>query len=240
VNEAEAAGGARTLYLWAMCVKRGIAAFEFGVSGTLEALAFTGANGVLNVGTPSELLCVVPNCPTDGAVLLGSWIVNDVGGTFCARPSTANDWIVAVDCEIQRGYEPRITGFSSDGSAPCVVGEDGCWTPTAPNTPSGVAKDLDEAAAVGIGPLAARIAPNPFSGRVQIQLSGFEPSGVRATIYDVTGRLVRRIDAIAAATPAMQWDGRDDAGRLSRAGVYFLRIESGEASSTRKIVYLGP
>jgi hypothetical protein len=175
-------------------------------------------------------------------VLLGSWLVIDDGGTLCARPSAENDWMVGVDCDVQRGNEPRITGFSSDGTPVCVVGGDGCWDgPSSPAAPDGVIRDVvpGESARAAERPT-AHVSPNPFSGSAEIRLSGFEPNTVRASIYDVTGRLVRKIATRADAASSMRWDGRDERGHASRAGVYFLRIDSSEHRQTRKIVYLGP
>ena len=53
------------------------------------------------------------------------------------------------------------------------------------------------------------------------------PAGenVSVAIYDALGRRVRQVfaGALGPGSHAMLWDGRDDAGRVTRAGTYFLR-----------------
>jgi hypothetical protein len=53
----------RNLYLWATCIDDGIAAMEAGLSGSLAG-PFTPLNGVMNLGSGSDLLLVVPGCPS--------------------------------------------------------------------------------------------------------------------------------------------------------------------------------
>ncbi len=131
VNTAAPAGGTRTLYLWLACTDEGLSAFEGDFSGTLTVLGFTPMNGVVNVGGATNLLLGVPDCP-DGVpsdFLLGSLLVNDTGGTVCLSPSAENDLIAAVDCASPLPAlheDPRVTGFSSSGGAPCSVGSNDC------------------------------------------------------------------------------------------------------------------
>jgi flagellar hook assembly protein FlgD len=57
-------------------------------------------------------------------------------------------------------------------------------------------------------------------------------------LFDVTGRLVRTIreERLEPGRYAPQWDGCDQAGKSVSPGVYFVKLVSGEFSSTRKIV----
>jgi flagellar hook assembly protein FlgD len=63
---------------------------------------------------------------------------------------------------------------------------------------------------------------------------------VRLSIYDVTGRLVRRLvdRAMAAGEHRLVWDGRADSGADVVAGVYFARLEIGDFRETARIVLL--
>jgi hypothetical protein len=82
--------------------------------------------------------------------------------------------------------------------------------------------------------------PNPFSAGVTIRLSGRAFARALVSINNAAGVEVRRLTG-GAATPAgcrLRWDGRDDAGRTTPAGVYMLRLQAGGAEFSRKLVKL--
>jgi flagellar hook assembly protein FlgD len=61
---------------------------------------------------------------------------------------------------------------------------------------------------------------------------------VKVTIYDVRGRLVRKL-VDGEKEPGwyqVHWDGRNDRGQMVGSGVYLYRIEAGEFVSTKKMV----
>ena len=102
----------RPLYLWATCLGRGLAAFEAEVSSELNVAPFQPMNGVLNAGSGNHLLLAIPNCPVgmEANVLLGSWYVNDTGGSVCLIASSETGNLAAVDCDIPNsnfGRTPR-------------------------------------------------------------------------------------------------------------------------------------
>jgi len=59
------------------------------------------------------------------------------------------------------------------------------------------------------------------------------------SIYDVRGLLVRTLSrgAFAAGAGSTAWDGRDQSGAEAPSGVYFLRLNAGGMSQTRKLVF---
>jgi flagellar hook assembly protein FlgD len=65
---------------------------------------------------------------------------------------------------------------------------------------------------------------------------------VALRIYDVGGRLVRTLvdDVREPGVDRARWDGRDDHGRRSAAGVYFARLEADGRKAARKVVLLAP
>jgi len=80
-------------------------------------------------------------------------------------------------------------------------------------------------------------APNPFGRSTRIAFRVTRRSEVSLTLYDVSGRRVRRlIDAasVDVGTHGVVWDGRDDVGRLLGAGVYYYRLKAGDRSLTRR------
>jgi len=81
--------------------------------------------------------------------------------------------------------------------------------------------------------------PNPSAGSTQIS---FEiPAGgkdARVEVFDVRGR---RLTVLAegpqeAGTHLVTWDGRIDFGPRVGAGIYFVRMTSGEYMSTKKVI----
>ena len=118
------------------------------------------------------------------------------------------------------------------------------WCVQFPPTPGGAST----CSAVGVpddgtGPGAARLksAPNPFSGSTRITATPGAP-GDHATlvIYDVRGRLVRRL--FAGPLPAeglnVTWDGRDDDGRLLPAGAYWSAMTGDGPRLVRRLVFV--
>jgi len=83
-------------------------------------------------------------------------------------------------------------------------------------------------------PLRLTVATSP-AGQAEFDLVVAEPGHLRLSIFDVTGRLVRRLwDApLTAGRHTIAWDGRDSGGR-PLTGVYFARAEaSGHSASAR-------
>jgi hypothetical protein len=83
--------------------------------------------------------------------------------------------------------------------------------------------------------------PNPFNPITTIQYDVPEPGGpVHIDIYDVTGGLVRALvnEPKPAGFHAVVWDATDSRGQRVGSGVYFVRMEAGAFSETRKLVVL--
>ncbi|MBM3307591.1 MAG: hypothetical protein FJY74_04645 [Candidatus Eisenbacteria bacterium] len=82
--------------------------------------------------------------------------------------------------------------------------------------------------------------PNPFTGATSLALALPDPAQVAMSVYDVAGRLVRRVDhgVLAAGRHALLWDGHDAGGRPVASGVYFFRVAAGERVVDRKAVLL--
>jgi hypothetical protein len=196
---------------------------------------------VLNIGTSTALFLAIPGCATTGSLLLGSLIVNDTGGTLCLGPSAANGILGAVDCVTFGASTPQVTGFSSDGTAPCVFAGNACGAaivadvtreaaPPPPDVPEALVPPATHAF------LGAR--PNPFAGQTELHFAVASPGHVRFSIYDVTGRLVRLLadEDMAAGEHLRSWDGRGSDGSRAAGGVYFVRLEIGSFRQTGRIV----
>lgn len=97
----------------------------------------------------------------------------------------------------------------------------------------------------GAGAMAIRMeppSPSPFWHRTQVRFSLPHEAGATLDVLDVSGRLVRRLlppGTMSAGEHVVDWDGRDERGSGSPAGVYFLRLASGAEQAVRRIVRLG-
>jgi len=98
--------------------------------------------------------------------------------------------------------------------------------------------DVEEQVLAGFG--LAQNSPNPFNPYTTIRFSLESASLTRLMIYDVQGRIVRRlVDGVRrAGSHAIVWDGRDGTGNAVPSGIYLYRLESGPQSQTRKMILL--
>ena len=88
--------------------------------------------------------------------------------------------------------------------------------------------------------LRLRAAPNPFNPKTTLRFSLPEAGEARLAVYDVHGRLCRSLaaGALTAGAHAVDWDGRDDAGRRLASGVYLVRLETGGRQAAARLVLL--
>ena len=82
--------------------------------------------------------------------------------------------------------------------------------------------------------------PNPMrsSSLIRFQLSRGGP--VVATIVDLQGRQVRELvrGTQRAGSHELSWDGRDQSGQMSSAGLYFIRLDAEGRRLSRKLTLL--
>lgn len=82
--------------------------------------------------------------------------------------------------------------------------------------------------------------PNPFNPSTTISFSLSRPQRVVLTIYDVSGRIVRRLldENVTFGRTDVTWDGHNDNGTRVGSGVYFYRFQAGRQVFTRKLTVL--
>lgn len=83
--------------------------------------------------------------------------------------------------------------------------------------------------------------PNPFNPATWIAFELARPEVVDLAVYDLKGRLVRRLaggQVVAAGPHRVLWDGRDEGGRGVAAGVYVYRLRAGAYTAARSMTLL--
>ena len=87
--------------------------------------------------------------------------------------------------------------------------------------------------------------PNPFNPETWIPYQLAESAEVALTIYDMNGKMVRRLAVGHQATGmyqsrsrAIYWDGRNQLGESVASGLYFYTLTTGDFIATRRMLIL--
>jgi hypothetical protein len=82
--------------------------------------------------------------------------------------------------------------------------------------------------------------PNPTRGGASIRLDLPSETVVRAILYEVSGRVVRRIAdrRMPAGSHTLSWGVQDQEGRDVRPGLYFLRVWLGAVAYSRTVIVI--
>ena len=85
-----------------------------------------------------------------------------------------------------------------------------------------------------------RASPNPFGDRTIFQFAMPRTESASVNVYDVSGRLVRRLHrgALEAGPHVMEWSGRDEAERPVASGIYFVRVQAPSLDVSSKVYRL--
>src|SRR5206468_1843645 len=83
-----------------------------------------------------------------------------------------------------------------------------------------------------------KVYPNPFSTSTTISFSLSQQQKVSIQIFDATGRLAKTLAnaEMQSGTHQFTWNARDEKGNHVIAGIYFLRMNAGVHSETKKLV----
>ena len=154
------------------------------------------------------------NCPdptgTEGNISADPLFCDAAGGDYTlAGPSPCLPW--NNDCGVQMG----VFGMGCE------------TTPVGETTPAAFAFAAPQ--------------PNPFNPKTTLRYALPRPAAVDLAVFDVNGRRVTRLlagEQMPAGNHAVEWNGRDEAGRALPSGVYFARFAAGSFMEERKLVLL--
>ena len=84
------------------------------------------------------------------------------------------------------------------------------------------------------------VRPNPSGGRAEVVFALASRRRVSLTVYNVNGRRVRQLtdEVREPGTNRVEWDGRDESGRVLGAGVFLVRLSGDGLEETEKVVRL--
>ena len=80
--------------------------------------------------------------------------------------------------------------------------------------------------------------PNPFNPSTRLNFSIPQSEKVNISVYDITGNLIRVLVDHEYHQPGsyqVDWNGRDLEGKSVASGIYFVRLQAGQFTQTRKM-----
>jgi hypothetical protein len=82
--------------------------------------------------------------------------------------------------------------------------------------------------------------PNPFNTITTIRFQIPVLSKVTVKVYNATGQLVKTLvtKQMQAGTHKIEWDSTDERGLQVGSGLYFYRIQAGERSMEKKMMFI--
>ncbi len=147
---------------------------------------------------------------------------------FLLPSPTPGDWTIRVlGASVPMG--PQGFALVVNGGLSPRIPEDEPTPPTL-NPPFGTEPEFSLSAA----------APSPFRGSTSIAYAIDRPGRVTLRLYDLRGRVIRTLvdRELEGGEFQATWDGRDDAGRSTAAGIYFLRLRSDGRERLQRVVRL--
>jgi hypothetical protein len=82
--------------------------------------------------------------------------------------------------------------------------------------------------------------PNPFNPSTTIEIQLAETNNLIVSIFDVTGRLINTLvnNKLEAGLYSVEWNGKDQNGRLIPTGAYIVKVVSGKNNHNQKIAFV--
>jgi hypothetical protein len=83
-----------------------------------------------------------------------------------------------------------------------------------------------------------RGAPNPANPMTTVRFDLKDASAVQVAVFDISGRLVRRLmqDQFLPAGPvSVGWDGADEMGQAAASGTYLVQVKAGQNVASQRV-----
>jgi hypothetical protein len=171
-----------------------------------------------------------PNAETDLAYY---GVYKDTTGSFVPSAGNFVQLVAAPDTTYNDG--PSVSGTYYKICALDTMGYSSGYSNSASPDASAI-----ELAVVSYKLALDQNVPNPFNPVTRIQYQLDRRVDVALTVYDVRGRVIKRLVAAKQGPGqfAAEWDGTTQTGGRASTGVYFYRLQAGQRTMTRKMLLL--
>jgi hypothetical protein len=91
------------------------------------------------------------------------------------------------------------------------------------------------------GKSSLRLSPNPFCRKTEITVSLNKGTVAGISVYNISGQAVKDLlpsQRLEPGTYKFNWDGTNKNGRILPSGIYFLRLQTGQEQSIRRMALL--
>ncbi len=174
--------------------------------------------------------------------------------TFVAKASPTGEWEWGLQT-YTGGYvwngAPQIVDVAGAEAGYCVVagsygllGVDfgNLTIPIAQNSSVFIAKGglapVSNTDLVAPVTMSINVYPNPSFGRIAVEFNLEKAQPTSLSIYNIKGQLVKSFPQrmLQKGTNSMEWDGCTIDGSRATAGIYLIKVESGNSNTTKLIV----
>lgn len=212
----------------------------------IESCSDTG--GGYNTGwtNPGEWMEYTVQAPAAGSYTLAARVSSLSGGGQFHVEFDGTDKTGNINVAATGGWQTWTTlsmnvtlaaGTQVMRFAPTAAGFNVNWFELTPNWVAAV----PGVPGAGAGAVLQPCHPNPFNPSTTISFDLATRATVTLAVYDMAGKLVRTLvtaESIDAGRHELAWNGRDDAGRVAPAGVYFCRLDADGIAQTQRMTLL--
>lgn len=199
-------------------------------------VAYNGGCGIYAAFTSAPVITKTSIVANDVGIAVYN-IANPVLGDATAGLGGQNDIRLnntyAVKNQTPNVIMAQLNWWGDDGPIPSMFSGPVDYTLWLTIPPAGVGDDVCDREWLSLY-------PNPFMQELSLSLYiSARDVPLEVSIYDVRGKLVRRIlSASEPGTVRAAWDGRDSNGRRVASGTYLVAVRSPRTQVTRKVVVL--